>query len=249
MIVLHVVFIAPLAVMAVVLWSLSAVSVKSGAARMVGLSVVLISPVLILLTGLIVERRSLAQLVTLRGSWALMFGDLALAVGMTWTAKGMRQLALPSGGYLLRAASVSVAAGTSAGISFHHVDGGNYRADGFGALVNTSTKQAHDYVTLPYLFALVLFIFLMLCGARRASREASVMRRRAVFARFGLSGLAWAGFYVRDMRIGLDPQVLHGGAAAPTLVNVLLLLGVVFALVVGCVALASREPSPRMPTQ
>lgn len=248
-------FIGLLSTMALILYPCSIEAVRSGSGRAAALGVLLASPTLVLLTGLLAERRSLSQLVTPDGSWALMFGNLVLALGVYHAVNCLRQLRLPSGRYLRISAYLSGGLGLAAGLVFHWWDGNAYRADGFGHLVDTATKLAHDYFTVAFVVATLCNLVLVVLGAQ--SKPITKVRPPArltlrfllakpttkwmVGARLAAFVMVWAGFYVRDGIAMLDPEVLHGGAAAPAALPFAAFVAIMASLTIGYAVLVMLD--------
>ncbi|HEU4715606.1 MAG TPA: hypothetical protein VFS14_02135 [Candidatus Saccharimonadales bacterium] len=165
------------------------------------LLVVFTSPVMLALLGHFGENRPWSDFTHLSTlPWSVVFGDglvLPLAVLVAgasapdWYDKPLATSRLWRWG--------SALAGLAFGIAFHHWDAANYRRDGYAEYVDSLTKAWHDFAVFSILFALLLWLAVLVFSY--AERPHKLV--------FGVLLLMQAGLMAADTMRGLKPSNMH----------------------------------------
>lgn len=140
-------FVGLLIVCALVLYFSLVENVQRGRWRSSLVMVLVASPGLLLALALTLERRipdifALPRALTLGDTFCLT--GVAAIAALCWRRLAVRR------GLLLKIVSLGI--GFFGGYAFHRIDSQTYIAQGAGAMVNSPTMLAHDFVTIPVLF-------------------------------------------------------------------------------------------------
>ena len=165
------------------------------------LLVVFTSPVMLALLGHFGENRPWSDFTNLGVMpWSVVFGDglvLPLAVlvagasAPSWYDKPLAQSPWWRWGCGL--------AGLAFGVAFHQWDAANYRTGGYAEYADALTKAWHDFAVFPILFALVLWLAVLVFSyAERAHKVV-----------FGMLLLMQFGLMAVDTIRGLKPPNMH----------------------------------------
>lgn len=164
-------------------------------------AVLLASPLLLVVLGVLLEGRNPGDVLNVRnGSWAFVLGDsIALTAAAAFASIAWR--AIPHQGWIVSWwwTALSGLIGLMAGVAFHLMDRSGYINAGAGDRVLSPTKLAHDFVAYPVLFGGLVCIGVPLL----------LHWSWHTWAILGCVGL-WLVFVVRDgVFANLNPFELH----------------------------------------
>lgn len=166
------------------------------------LLVIFTSPVMLALLGHFGENRPWSDFTDLSVMpWSVVFGDglvLPLAVLVAGaSAPSWYDKSLVTSSWWRWSCGL---AGLAFGIAFHQWDAANYRRGGFAEYADSLTKAWHDFAVFPILFALILWLAVLVFSY--AERPHKLV--------FGVLLLMQAGLMAADTMRGLKPSDMHG---------------------------------------
>lgn len=166
----------------------------------------LASPVPMALTRLFIEDGSVRDMYDVRlQSWTFLFGDVfALPFAAAMATLGWQSLDKVGGHWYTSHIWLFASAviGVLAGISFHVMDSGAYRAAGAEVSLNTPTKLFHDFGAYPILFGAIVCVGVPLLVHTVDSSFPWVHFDVQPYAGLMLIGiLGWAAFAALDDKV------------------------------------------------
>lgn len=190
-----------LIVCAAIIMIMMILSVLSGMRVMAVVTVLFASPIPLLYLATRFERRQLNELLDLAHlPWSLVSDAFLLTAVAALAAASVKRMSCEQWNATasVRWLVYSMIIGVAAGFLFHYVDGLNYIEQGAGAMLNSPTKLAHDFLTIPVLLSSFVYFA---PGVFRVK----TWRRWAILACL----LGWLALVVIDTQRGLDLSYLH----------------------------------------